>query len=135
MIYDSIHETMSPRYNNLHRLMESFPRRKFVFVGDTTPGSTLKTYIGLAKEYPDQVQCIIVRDVSATEPANWITPNLKDLRKLKGKYIIFDTPQDLDNTTSLMTRLQSGEHAGCGGVDIDTGAHGYGPISSMVISA
>jgi hypothetical protein len=135
MVYDSFQHAKNPRYNNLQRLVESFPQRKFVLISDTTPASALKTYVELAKARPDQVQCIIVRDVSATEPANWITPDLKDLRRLKGKYIIFRTPGDLGNTTSLMRRLHGGENAGCGGIDIDTGAHGYGPLSSSLISA
>jgi hypothetical protein len=135
MIYDTFQQTLNPRYNNLQRLMETFPHRKFVLVSDTTPGSALKTYVKLAKARPDQVQCIIARDVSATEPANWITPDLKGLRRLKGKYILFKTPADLTNTTNLMRRLHDGESAGCGGIDVDTGAHGYGPMSSSLISA
>ena len=139
MAFDRPAEFFNSRYLHVKRLIETFPNRKLVLVGDTATGSTLSSYVKLAQEHPQQVQCIIMRDVSAIEPANWIVPNLEDLRRLTGRYIIFRTPKDLHGTALLMralerSSLEQGTNLGCGGLDINTNTHTYGNAISWVLT-
>lgn len=126
MQVQEIKEAISPRYYSLKRLIETFPRRKLVLVGDTTPTSAVAAYVRIAREYPEQVQCLIIRDVGATDSANWMMPNMKALRSLKGRYVVFATPGDLRGTEDVMRHIHANatQHrqtmVRCGGLDIDT---------------
>ena len=113
MQIDTLAHLTTPRYNHIKHLIESFPKRRFVLIGDTATGSVLSAYGALAREFPHQIQCVLIRDVSATEPADWIVPNLKALPE--NTYITFATPEDLrPDSKALMERLANGESVGCG---------------------
>jgi hypothetical protein len=129
--FTSWSQTSTPRYHNIRRQLLTFPSRSFVLLGDTSTASTLSAYVRLAKEFPEQVQCIIIRDVAATEPADWIVATLKPLRKLQGRFLIFANPGELTNMTDVLTRLSSGEgNVGCGGLKTDTGVTGHGMMGA-----
>lgn len=134
MAYDKLDTTHYPRYYNLRRLFETFPERTFVLVGDTTPSSMLSAYVRIAKEFPNQVQCLIVRDVSATEPANFLTANLKAMHRLKGKNVLFRVPSDLDGMADVLARLHRGELVGCGDANITTDSHAYGALTAWIVT-
>lgn len=134
MRLDNLAQVMSPRYDHVRRLIESFPKRRFVLIGDTSTGSVLSAYSRLEKEFPDAVQCIIIRNVTATEPANWIIPNLAQMPK--NKTMIFKTLMELKGMEKLMKGLESGEDSGCGawtGQGWD-GVKVYGSFESWVLT-
>lgn len=58
----------SIRSGLLEKILQTFPNRKFVLVGDNSNHDIMKNYPLLAQKYPSQVQCILVRNVSATDP-------------------------------------------------------------------
>ncbi|KAK5126440.1 hypothetical protein LTR85_010676 [Meristemomyces frigidus] len=126
-------KVVSPRYWNVRRLIESFPERRYVLIGDTATTSTLTAYGRLEKEYPDQVQCIIMRNVDATEPGNWILPNLKVLPA--DKLLLFNVSSELNGMTGVLADIEAGKVTGCGGME--TGLPGgkiYG-LESGILSA
>ncbi|SMR60528.1 unnamed protein product [Zymoseptoria tritici ST99CH_1E4] len=133
-VFTSYSQVSTPRYHNILRQLETFPSRNFVLLGDTSTSSTLSAYVRLANEFPEQIQCIIIRDVSATEPGNWIVPTLAPLRRLKGKFLIYAVPAELRNVTGLLERLagRNGRGVGCGGLETDTGLKGYGALEAWV---
>jgi len=134
MQIDTLSHLTTPRYNNIKRLLESFPKRKFVLVGDTATGSVLSAYGTLAKKFPQQIQCILLRDVNATEPANWIVPNLKALPK--EKFRLFARSADLLNQTeALMVQLAQGENVGCGNLTFpSTEVASHGGLKSWMLT-
>ncbi|KAK4542426.1 hypothetical protein LTR36_006883 [Oleoguttula mirabilis] len=113
--FSSLSKAMSPRYWNVRRLIETFPERRFVLIGDTATSSTLSAYGRLAKEFPTQVQCIIMRNVDATEPANWILPNLKSLPA--DKLLLFNRTSELRGFTRVLPDIAAGKMTGCGGME------------------
>ena len=134
MEIDTASHLFSPRYNNLKKLLESFPKRRFVLVGDTATGSVLSAYGALVKEFPKQVHCILLRDVSATEPANWIEPNLKAIPK--DKHRLFAKPDELlPGSVTLTQRLADGRGQGCGDLTFaSTATRHRGNLVSWIIT-
>lgn len=110
-----IDEVKNPRYHNLKRLLEQFPLRKFVLIGDTSTSSTCDAYPRLALEYPDQVACVLMRDTRATEPADWMSSDTFRFRSLPPeKYFFFKTPDDLKQITiDHLRNVVAGNHHGC----------------------
>ncbi|RPA80297.1 hypothetical protein BJ508DRAFT_415470 [Ascobolus immersus RN42] len=94
--FSNIAETLSPRETALRRIFQTFPKRKFVLVGDTTNNDAVSNYPKMAQEFPGSVHCILIRNVSATEPDNIIPYNTQPYERLKREsYMFFNTPDDL----------------------------------------
>ena len=55
----------------MRKIFESFPLRKFVLLGDTSTAELLKSYTTVLKEKPDQLQCMFIRNDSATDGPQW----------------------------------------------------------------
>lgn len=88
-------QTFNVRRTLLNKILETYPRRKFVLVGDTTNSDVLTNYPEVAKVFPN-VACILLRNTSATDPDNkfpYNTAGFKDLPE--NKYMFFKTPDDL----------------------------------------
>lgn len=102
MIFDSTEEVLRPRYHALKRLLETFPYRKFVLIGDTSSPTVMSAYPKLFHEHREQVQCILIRDTQATEPADWHTPSTSAFLSVpKDRYYFFRTPNDLRVNISI----------------------------------
>ncbi|KAG8907573.1 hypothetical protein FRB99_003497 [Tulasnella sp. 403] len=81
------------RISNIIRLMETFPKRKYIFLGDT---SNTSGYYVLADLFPERVQCIIVRNVTATDPLMALPFDTAGYKNLpESIYQFFRTPDDL----------------------------------------
>jgi phosphatidate phosphatase APP1 len=65
--FSDVSATLKIRRFLLDKIFQTFPQRKFVLVGDTTNSDVMKDYPQLAKDYPGQVQCIFLRNTSATD--------------------------------------------------------------------
>lgn len=91
-----VKETLSIRKHLVERLLTTFPRRKFVLIADTSNLDVMSAYPQLAKDFPDRVQCIWIRNTSATDPSfrfPYHTAGFKDLEQ--SRYMFFRTPDDL----------------------------------------
>lgn len=74
--------------------MKSFPQRRFISIGDTT--NTMSRFPEDMNDFYPQIQCLLVRDVSATERSDWVTPDTRSFFKLDDtEYLFFRTPADL----------------------------------------
>ncbi|CAE6422433.1 unnamed protein product [Rhizoctonia solani] len=81
---------------NLHRVFETFPQRKFVLLADTSNGDIMKQYPAMVTQFPGQVQCILLRNTSATDSGNnfpYDTSGFKDIDN--STYMFFRTPDDI----------------------------------------
>ncbi|KAF2857533.1 hypothetical protein K470DRAFT_194574, partial [Piedraia hortae CBS 480.64] len=95
--FSDVSATLSIRQFLLIKVIQSFPKRKFVLVADTTNSDVMKAYPLMAKTFPN-VQCIFLRNTSATDPDNhfpYDTSGFKDIPQ--SKYLFFRTPDDLMN--------------------------------------
>ena len=52
----------------LNRIFDTFPERKFILMGDASTAELLKVYTQAMKDRPEQIQCTLIRNVSATDP-------------------------------------------------------------------
>ncbi|KAG8718169.1 hypothetical protein FRC09_013065 [Ceratobasidium sp. 395] len=92
----TLDQTFSIRRVNLQRVFETFPYRKFVLLADTSNQDVMKQYPAMAKEFPGRVQCILLRNTSATDPSDYFpydTSGFKDLDN--STYMFFRTPDDI----------------------------------------
>lgn len=96
LAFQTAAETFSARRTLLEQIFETFPSRRFVLLGDTTNPDVLRAYPELATTFPGQVQCILMRNVSTTEPQDKLPYNLDGFQGLKREmYMFYNTPDDL----------------------------------------
>jgi len=94
--YSTPADAFASRSMLLQKIFETFPRRRFVLIGDTTNSDVLREYPQLASDFPGQVHCILIRNVSATEPENRLPYTVDGFRSVnRNSYMFFNTPQDL----------------------------------------
>jgi len=88
-------ETLSVRLYLLQKIFDSFPNRKFILVGDVSNSDIMKDYPQLAVNYPNQVQCIFLRNTTATDNDSfpYDTSGFKTLNQ--EKYMFFKHSDDL----------------------------------------
>ncbi|CAI7625044.1 unnamed protein product [Penicillium pancosmium] len=96
--FSDVSATLSIRKFLLEKVFETFPERKFVLVADTSNSDVMRDYPKMATEFPGQVQCIFLRNTSATDSGDkfpYDTSGFKDLDK--SKYMFFLNADDLTN--------------------------------------
>ncbi|TLD04835.1 uncharacterized protein PgNI_09594 [Pyricularia grisea] len=94
--FSDVSATLSIRKYLLDRIFQTFPKRKFVLVGDISNSDIMKDYPGMAKEYPGQVSCILLRNTSATDDQMLFPYNTKEFKDVDQKnYMFFRTTEDL----------------------------------------
>ncbi|KAF3028867.1 hypothetical protein E8E15_007637 [Penicillium rubens] len=96
--FSDVSATLSIRQFLLQKIFETFPERKFVLVADTSNSDVMRDYPKLVTDFPGQVQCILIRNTSATDPDSkfpYDTSGFKDLKQ--SMYMFFVNPDDLTN--------------------------------------
>ncbi|KAL6707876.1 hypothetical protein ACN47E_003776 [Coniothyrium glycines] len=94
--FSDVSATLSIRKFLLNKIFETFPQRKFVLVADTSNSDVMKAYPELAHEHPNQVQCIFLRNTSATDSSDWFPYNTEGFKGLNNRsYMFFREPNDL----------------------------------------
>ena len=79
-------------------MFQTFPQRKFILIADTTNSDVMRDYPKMAIDYPGQVQCIFLRNTTATDPNDKFPYNTKGFEDLNTeKYMFFNVPDDLKN--------------------------------------
>jgi Uncharacterized conserved protein (DUF2183) len=96
--FSDVSATLAIRKYLLDRIFETFPQRKFILIADTSNSDVMRDYPQLATDYPGQVQCIFLRNTSATDPGDKFPYNTKGFKDLNTeKYMFFKVPDDLKN--------------------------------------
>lgn len=82
------------KHKQIRELLKQFPKRRFVLIGDSGEADP-EIYADVAKDYPDRIQAIVIRDVT-NETAD--APRYqKTFRSIpKDKWRIFLEPKDLE---------------------------------------
>ncbi|KAK0626923.1 hypothetical protein B0T14DRAFT_122461 [Immersiella caudata] len=94
--FSDVTATLSIRKHLLDCIFETFPRRKFILVGDTSNSDVMKAYPQLAKDHPNTVQCIWLRNTSSTDYTYRFPYNTSGFEGLPAsQYMFFRVPDDL----------------------------------------
>jgi phosphatidate phosphatase APP1 len=94
--FSDVSATLSIRKFLLTKLFETFPQRKFVLVADTSNSDVMADYPAMAHDFPNQVQCIFLRNTSATDSSDWFPYNTEGFKGLNNRsYMFFRHAEDL----------------------------------------
>ena len=91
--FSNVDETLSVRKYLLEKVFRTYPHRKFILVADTSNSDVMRDYPAMATEFPGQVQCIFLRNTTATDPGDrfpYDTSGFKDLNQQS--YMFFHVP-------------------------------------------
>ncbi|MCJ1287988.1 hypothetical protein MMC26_007341 [Xylographa opegraphella] len=96
--FSNVAATVSIRKYLLERIFQTFPQRKFILVADTSNSDVMRDYPLMATEFPNQVQCIFLRNTSATDPLDHFPYDTSGFQSLNQQsYMFFLVPDDLKN--------------------------------------
>ena len=77
----------------LNKIFQTFPQRKFILVADTSNPDVLKAYPAMVTDFPGQVQCIFLRNTSATDPRNHFPYDTRGFKNVDPSlYMFFHVP-------------------------------------------
>lgn len=91
--FSDVSATLQIRNFLLRKIFATYPQRKFVLMADTSNSDVMKAYPQLAVDFPSQVQCIFLRNTSATDSDDkfpYDTSGFKDLNQQI--YMFFNVP-------------------------------------------
>ncbi|KAI9892286.1 MAG: hypothetical protein M1814_001745 [Vezdaea aestivalis] len=94
--FSDVDSTLKIRKALLIKIFQTFPRRKFVLMADTSNSDVMKDYPELVTLFPGQVQCIFLRNTSSTDSDDkfpYDTSGFKNLNQQS--YMFFNVPDDL----------------------------------------
>ncbi|KAI0830913.1 hypothetical protein F5Y06DRAFT_281832 [Hypoxylon sp. FL0890] len=96
--FSDVSATLSIRKALLDKIFQTFPQRKFVLVADTSNSDVMKDYPQLVRDYPGQVQCIFLRNTTATDSSDLFPYDTSGFKGIdQRQYMFFVTPNDLRN--------------------------------------
>ncbi|KAI8949902.1 hypothetical protein F4801DRAFT_382888 [Xylaria longipes] len=87
--FSDVSATLSIRKALLDKIFQTFPHRKFVLVGDTSNSDIMKDYPQLVKDYPGQVQCIFLRNTTATDSTDLFPYDTSGFEGIDQKQFMF----------------------------------------------
>ena len=82
--FSNVEETLKVRKVLLEKIFQTYPKRKFILIADTSNSDVMTDYPMMATEFPGQVQCIFLRNTTATDPGDrfpYDTSGFKDLNQ------------------------------------------------------
>jgi len=91
--FSDVSATLSIRKFLLEKVFQTFPERKFILIADTSNSDVMRDYPAMVTEFPGQVQCILLRNTSATDDGDkfpYDTSGFKDLNT--STYMFFHVP-------------------------------------------
>lgn len=96
--FSDVSATLSIRKFLLQKIFETFPHRKFILIADTSNSDVMRDYPEMATEFPGQVQCIFLRNTSATDSGDKFPYDTSGFKNLpQSQYMFFLNPDDLTN--------------------------------------
>jgi hypothetical protein len=96
--FSDVSATLSIRKFLLEKIFQTYPKRKFILIADTSNSDVMKDYPAMATEFPNQVQCIFLRNTSATDSGDKFPYDTSGFKNLsQNQYMFFLVPDDLTN--------------------------------------
>ncbi|KAK3946241.1 hypothetical protein QBC46DRAFT_248036 [Diplogelasinospora grovesii] len=94
--FSDVNATLAIRKSLLNKIFQTFPQRKFIVVGDTSNSDIMSDYPQLAKDYPNQLLCILLRNSSSTDSTDKFPYDTSGFQGLpQNQYMFFNVPDDL----------------------------------------
>lgn len=94
--FSNAKETLKVRKFLLNKVFDTFPKRKFVLVADTSNHDIMKDYPAMYKDYPGQVSCILLRNTTSTDDKDKFPYDTSGFKGIpQEKYMFFNVPDDL----------------------------------------
>ncbi|CAJ2512016.1 Uu.00g076410.m01.CDS01 [Anthostomella pinea] len=94
--FSDVSATLSIRKFLLDKIFQTFPQRKFVLMADTSNSDVMKDYPQMVKDYPGQVQCIFLRNTTATDSGDLFPYDTSGFKGIdQEKYMFFVNADDL----------------------------------------
>ncbi|KAH8880098.1 hypothetical protein GQ53DRAFT_670739 [Thozetella sp. PMI_491] len=96
--FSDVSATLAIRKFLLDKIFQTFPKRKFILVGDTSNSDIMKDYPQLDQDFPGQVLCIYLRNTSSTDSSDRFPYDTSGFKNLpQDRYMFFNVPDDLTN--------------------------------------
>ena len=96
--FSDVSATLSIRKFLLEKIFQTYPERKFILIADTSNSDVMKDYPAMVNEFPGQVQCIFLRNTSATDSGDKFPYDTSGFKGIdQNKYMFFLVPDDLTN--------------------------------------
>ena len=93
--FSDISATLGIRKFLLVKIFQTYPKRKFVLVADTSNADVMRDYPSMAKEFPGHVQCILLRNTSSTDSGDKFPYDTSGFQGLDNStYMFFNVPVD-----------------------------------------
>ncbi|KAK5138862.1 hypothetical protein LTR04_004120 [Oleoguttula sp. CCFEE 6159] len=94
--FSNVAATLSIRKFLLKKVFETFPQRKFILIADTSNSDVMRDYPQMATDFPNQVQCIFLRNTSSTDSGDKFPYDTSGFKNLNQQmYMFFNVPDDL----------------------------------------
>lgn len=91
--FSDVTATLSIRKFLLEKIFRTFPERKFILVADTSNSDVMSDYPALVTDFPGQVQCIFLRNTSATDSGNRFPYDTSGFKGINQQaYMFFTVP-------------------------------------------
>jgi phosphatidate phosphatase APP1 len=91
---------LNARADQLTRIGQTYPSRRFIMLGDTSSNTLIKAYPQFARDHPEQLACIFIRNITYTYP-DYSNPLIDLEKEFQGvprqQWFVFNTPDDLYN--------------------------------------
>ncbi|KAI4164842.1 MAG: hypothetical protein LQ342_001475 [Letrouitia transgressa] len=144
--FSDVSATLHIRKFLLDKIFQTFPKRKFILVADTSNSDVMKNYPQMVTDFPGQVQCIFLRNTSATDDGDRFPYDTSGFKNLNtDTYMFFKVPDDLTNldivnghcaNRSIAQNLTFGYQGLPFGINLGDGAAGHvGARSVWAIAA
>ena len=104
--FSDVSATLHVRDFLLRKIFATYPERKFVLMADTSNSDVMKAYPQLAVDFPKQVQCIFLRNTTATDSDDrfpYDTSGFKDLNQQI--YMFFNVPVSAPMLSLVRSKL------------------------------
>ncbi|CZR51992.1 uncharacterized protein PAC_01869 [Phialocephala subalpina] len=96
--FSDVSATLSIRKFLLEKIFQTYPQRKFILIADTSNSDVMKDYPAMVTEFPGQVQCIFLRNTSATDSGDKFPYDTSGFKNIsQNQYMFFLVPDDLTN--------------------------------------
>lgn len=94
--FTTVDQTFTVRKTLLEKIIQTFPQRKFVLIGDTSNNDVMNGYPEMVTTFPGQIACILLRNTTTTDSGDKFPYDTTQFKHLKQEqYMFFTTPDDL----------------------------------------
>ena len=100
--FSDVSATLSIRKFLLNKVFETYPERKFILIADTSNSDVMRDYPQMVTDFPNQVQCIFLRNTTATDSGDRFPYDTSGFKNLNQQmYMFFLVPVSSLHKSSL----------------------------------